>query len=527
MTRRQCLAHLAAAACAAPLLRRLPGAVAQSPRPGFFRLTRRRSRWMLLDPAGRPFFMRAVYGVDWSDGGVAAELAFRQDFNQQPLLFAKHAVNELRSWGFNTLGCYATDYALPVGTYSREQGNPEEMPFIRGLNVSWYGALNTGNFAPAPFKTLLAGAVDRRVYRDWPGHVPDVFDPNFAVYARAVADDRANPGHQAEFTHPLAASPWLLATIADDSDDLFGFGPGPEIPGVGGVVHPHLGWVVAITAPYQNVNTEVGAALGSRHRITYTDSTVYAKAAWSAYLQTKYHSIANLNLAWGAQYTTFGSDGGWPSGSGVLDESGRHAWLGSARGDDAPPAVRADLDAFLSLYAERYYQTTSAAIRAADPNHLVFSDVLDGFGGLTRAPILRAAGRYCDALQLALNRERPEVLDRSYSIAPKPVFAWLGFRADADSALHGRDAVDGVYNFASQADRAQAYTTEIDWMFHHRVHDRDYPIFGFAWWEYMDKLGERANWGLVNPSGAAYTGFVNAVTAANRQVDRELQRLTN
>ncbi|HEY7855940.1 MAG TPA: hypothetical protein VIC32_05810 [Terriglobales bacterium] len=504
----------------------MPGSFAQGPATVFFRLNRRRSRWMLLDPTSRPFFMRAVYGVDWNDGGAAATEAFARDFHQQPLLFAEHAVNQLRAWGFNTLGCYATDYALPVGTYDRERGNPAEMPFIRGLNVAWYGALNTGNLAPGPFKTLLAGAVDRRVYHGWPGHVPDVFDPNFAIYARAIADDRAIPTRQAEFTHALGASPWLLATIADDSDNLFGFGPGPEIPGVGGVIHPHLGWIAAITAPFQTENPDVGGA-GSRHLVRYADRTVYTKAAWSNYLQTKYHSIANLNSAWGAQYTTFASDGGWPAGSGLLDESGRHSWLGTARGDDAPPAVRADLDAFLGLYAERYFETTSSAIRAADPGHLVFSGALNGFGGLTRAPILRAAGRYCDALQLALDRRRPDVLDRTYELTPKPVFAWLGFRADADSALHSRAAVDGVYNFASQTDRARAYTAELDWMFHHRVPGGDYPVFGFAWWEYMDKLGEDANWGLVNPSGAPYTGFVDAVTAANRQVEADLERFTN
>ena len=62
----------------------------------------------------------------------------------------------------------------------------------------------------------------------------------------------------------------------------------------------------------------------------HNDPKLYAKYAWSAFLQKKYDTIAALNAAWGSDYTSFGDDGGYGAGTGVLDEDGRHkAWLGA------------------------------------------------------------------------------------------------------------------------------------------------------------------------------------------------------
>ena len=57
-----------------------------------------------------------------------------------------------------------------------------------------------------------------------------------------------------------------------------------------------------------------------------------------------------LNAAWGSNYSTFESAGGWRIGSGLMDENGRNtAWLGLTDGTlrGATAGVTADLDAFL------------------------------------------------------------------------------------------------------------------------------------------------------------------------------------
>lgn len=525
---------------------------------GFFHLAELDNHWMLITPAGRPFWMRAVYAVNWTDGGPAAAAAFQTRYHGDQIAFARHAVERLKAWGFNTIADYSSPYVLPVPTYFRPQGNSEKLPFIRGLNISWYGSINDGHLAPEAFKTLLAGAVDPSVYHGWPGHVPDVFDPNFAIYARALAADKATPGHPTVFTEKTATggapqpslvnSPWLLATIPDDSDYLYGFGPGPEIPGRDDVIHPNIGWIVAVTRPTQTENDQVGAANGNRHTVHYSDPTVYAKVAWADFLQKRYGSLTALNAAWGSNYTTFGSDGGWPNGRGLLDESGRHAWIGNdpLRLSQTAPAVRRDMNAFLAVYADQYFRIVSEAIHAATPHQLIFSGVLDESGGLTRVQVLSAAARYCDALQLDTDSSLPQVLPTTFAVTGKPLFAWIGIRADADSPLGGT-WLRRPEGFPTQAQRGAAYAQTVDSLFAARADDDVAPMIGFAWWEYMDKPSEHADWGLVTSDDNGYDGqadtvqpgrdawgfatggeaanygdFLSAVTRANEGVDRML-----
>src|SRR5262249_30398027 len=142
------------------------------------------------------------------------------------------------------------------------------------------------------------------------------------------------PGERGHLT-----SPWALGVTADDSDDLFGFGPGPEIPGKDAIVHPHLGWLVLACSPTVTAS--------QKWNVRYSDGKVYSKAFLIDGLKKKYGTIAARNAAWGSKSSTFGSDGGWGVGAGLEDEDGRHtAWLGSRDGDldHARPAVVRDLD---------------------------------------------------------------------------------------------------------------------------------------------------------------------------------------
>jgi hypothetical protein len=483
---------------------------------GYFRVQKIGNRTLFLTPDGHPFWMRSVYAVDWLDGGAESAEALKLKYGGNPNLFAQHAVRKLRSWGFNTLGEYTSAYVYPLPTYYRPRGNSQQMPFIRLLNVSWYGALDEGHLAPAPFKTLLAGAVDPQVYKGWSGHVPDVFDPNFAIYARNSAADLKTANRQTIFTektatgglpHPsLVKTPWLIGTEPDDADNLFGFGPGSQDPGSDGAIHPHIGWVIAVTKTAQSENMAVGAVFGDRRTITYTDPIVYAKRAWRSFLVEKYHTINALNAAWGSRYTTFDSDGDWPMGRGLMDESGRNPWIGSdaLKLSTASPKVIADLDAFLGVYADQYFRIVTQAIRAATPNQLVLSPVLDSHGGMSRPQVLKAAGKYCDVIQVNFDPQRPDLLVKTYQVTGKPMFSWLGLKANPDSAL--RDSGNTEPGLATQADRAALYAKEVVSLFSLKVSDGTYPVVGMDWWEYMDKLGEKSNWGLVTAKDNAYDG---------------------
>lgn len=493
---------------------------------GYFRTQQVGRRWMLVTPEGNPFWMAGVYVVDYRDGGPAGADAFARRYGGDWDKFASRAVRRLRAWGFNTLGEYSASRVLPVPMPCSPRGNREKMPFVRLLHPAWYSAVNLWNLAPGPVKTLLVGGVDPRFYEGKAGHLPDVFDPNFEAYARALAanpriEDAGCPdgekldGKQeaalANGTHgprhpDLAGTPWLLGTTMDDADHLFGFGPGPETPGHNKVIHPHIGWIVAVTAPTQSRNNEVGKPFGLKREVEYKDQAVHSKFAWRDFLKGKYGSVEKLNAAWGAHYSTFESDGGWPEGHGLLDENGRHPWMGRdpARLSGAAPQVAADLDEFLERFADRYFAVVAAAIRAATPNHLVLSpSMLNAHRGLSRRQVLRAAGRHCDLIQVHQDPDNPALIGVTYREAKKPLISWVGIAARSDSAV---DTPKDEGEVKTQGDRGARYQQVVETLFKYQAPDGTFPMVGLEWWEYMDKVDEGINWGLVTPQDNAYDG---------------------
>ena len=99
-----------------------------------------------------------------------------------------------------------------------------------------------------------------------------------------------------------------------------------------------------------------------------------------------------MNAAWNSSYTSFESDGGWPSGNGLLDESGRktHKWLGTAdptlpADSGAAPNLVKDLDEFLYRMARQLLSVQRDAFRAAVPNGLFFGPTTIGGWSLRRA----------------------------------------------------------------------------------------------------------------------------------------------
>src|SRR2546422_1531735 len=238
---------------------------------GFFRIVRGADRrFLLVTPEGNGFWLRACYGIDITDGGSAFVDSLRTKYRNDPTFptwgywfaFVAQAVRLLRQNGFNALGEYMSNYALPIESHSRGRANSEKMPFLAIINAANYGK-------KYGVKDVMQG-VDTEIT---PGlwrveGFPDVFDPAFA---RAVD----------ELTAPLQ-SPWLLGTATDDRDYVFGFGASRDFNGW----HNHLGWQAAATRPMQDRNGRVG--------ITYSDRTVYTKLAFRDFLREKYRTLEQL-----------------------------------------------------------------------------------------------------------------------------------------------------------------------------------------------------------------------------------------
>ena len=457
---------------------------------GFFRVEKIGARWVLVTPDNHVFWVRSVYGVNTYDGGGTYTEAAKKKYNSPGgmpwALFVRQASLRLKTWGFNTLGEYTTNYALPIPSYGRRDVNSEQMPFISIINPSYwakrYAAVKNIQLGVDPAVTPGLWRVEG---------FPDVFDPAYAA---------ALPGFAARKNVfnvvPLATTPWHIGTTTDDGDDLFGFGPV--------TTHNNLGWIAAATAPTQTRNDKQGKT-NPKPPTIYKDTKVYTKYALRDFLQTRYSSIERLNAAWGSKYTTWDSDGGWPNGKGFLDESGRSPWLGKdfRQLKDSAPKVQTDLNDFVGVLADHYFKMVSSALREAQPHHLVIAPV----NAKANSKILEAAGRYADVVQVG-GSLLIEDIRRVYSLARKPMLIWTTYMSQVDSPLGNNKKGWAGVDFPTQAERGEAYARFIQRILDFQADDGTYPIIGIDWWAWTDKVvgGEGNNFGLVTNRDNAYDG---------------------
>lgn len=472
---------------------------------GYFRVEKVGPRWVFVTPEGHAFWLRAVYAIDATAGGQPGIDALKKKYGDPNYIpwwkFVAQVARRLRAWGFNATGEYSATYMLPIGAYGGREGNPEKLPFVRLINPSLYSKQWFG------VKDLIHGIDPAATPSLWRGEFPDVFDPAFEKGAAAFArEQKVYP--QAE----ALQTPWMLGTTTDDRDYLFGFGATRDRGGW----HAHLGWLTAASSPSQTGNPHIWRS--STKGVTYTDTKVYSKHALRDFLREKYGTLDALNAAWTSTYTSWDSEGGWPHGSAVLDESGRSRWLGKDFYllKDAAPQVKADLDEWVGRVAERYFSVMARAIRRVSPNHLVFSPA--ALSARAHSRVLEAAGRHCDVLQIEGPWDSDASYQRVYALAGKPFFIWTTFMSHQDSPLSKTklSGWEGV-NRATQSERGQAYATFIRRILNVRAADGTYPIVGIDWWAWTDKTsgGENNNFGLVSHRDNAYDGR-EAVVATSK-----------
>ena len=195
---------------------------------------------------------------------------------------------------------------------------------------------------------------------------------------------------------------------------------------------------------------------------------------------------------------------------------------GLAVGPDVPRQAKVD---FLRLYARTYYEKTSAAIRKADPNHMVLGSRYAGLNGA--APVVwEEAGRYCDVVTFNCypwaDLDRGIVLDaeggvpmterlreyHGYAKAPLMVTEWSFPALD-----HGHPCLVGAgQRFRTQAERVEAT------MLFAKTLLADPHVAGYDYFKWNDqpKTGssrfspEDCNYGLVNDFGVPYEGITSA-----------------
>ncbi len=210
---------------------------------------------------------------------------------------------------------------------------------------------------------------------------------------------------------------------------------------------------------------------------------------------------------------------GWGVGTGLLDEDGRHTWMGTptnATQNDpslclvstqvchatANPNMAADLNAWLFNFATQYFSVAANTVHSI--NHLLyFSTTLGTYQAPARAVILQAAAPYVDVLHETWDGSQAQLDFVADNAGDKPLETWEGSAANLDSCLwrYNPNSLE-----PTQEVRGSDYSSRVSLLWNGQTSEGNYPFVGFRWWDFVDMWNEKTNWGLVSLDDNAYDG---------------------
>jgi hypothetical protein len=485
------------------------GVTVQMAKPsGNFRVTKISNRWVILTPRGNPFWMLGVWNITTDDhifpvdSGRSYTQRVTHKYGDSNLRWGPQQVRRLKSWGFNTIGPYSVSWVSPTHSDSRwpkDGTQPVKAPIVILARVSYYSFYNSDGYGTAPVKDLVAGVKPRTLAYQG-GHFPDIFDPAFEAYANGMFERGLSE-------NAMRNSPWVIGYMSDDTDDLWGFGAGSEFQTKPpGHANDNLALLSLITSPVQSANRNAG---GSGRSVTYRNQKVYTKEALIEFLRKKYGTIAALNSSWGSTYTSFNSDGGWGTGNGLPDEDLRpnHQWLRSDTVglSDFNNNIRTDLDAFLVQLTRRYFTICRDKVKKVNPNSLYLGiTALGSWYAPPHKEVLQGAAGLIDLVATNIDpADQGQVDYMVQNLGEVPMFEWIGWRANPDSAMFNWP---NETDLRTQAERSAAYSSSVKSMWTGTSRAGIHLFVGYLWWEFHDNAGEDANWGLVSLSDNAYDG---------------------
>jgi hypothetical protein len=182
--------------------------------------------------------------------------------------------------------------------------------------------------------------------------------------------------------------------------------------------------------------------------------------------------------------------------------------------DPRRKAFSDDCESFAGLLADRYLKTAVAAIREADPNHLIFGC---RFAYVPQKKVIQAAGKHLDVISFNCYAFDPTHALVAYEPTGKPLLCGeYSFRGDDSGLPNTRGAGPRV---PTQADRAKAFTE-------YTLTCLKHPQFlGYHWFEHADEPkegrfdGENSNYGIVNINDDVYEVLAAAMVKINKQAE--------
>ena len=177
-------------------------------------------------------------------------------------------------------------------------------------------------------------------------------------------------------------------------------------------------------------------------------------------------------------------------------------------------AIAADPDSFAALVAERYFALSSAAIKAADPNHLVLGC---RFGLVPPPGVIEAAARHADVISFNCYEFDPVGAIEAYAAAGKPcLIGEFSFRS-ADSGLPNTNGAGP--KVLTQGERAGCFRRYVGAAL------RKPGLVGYHWFEHADQPaegrfdGENSNFGTVTIGDEIYQELTRTMTIVNAEAE--------
>ena len=304
------------------------------------------------------------------------------------------------------------------------------------------------------------------------GNFPNVFDPRFESFARQKAQEQCAPKKN---------DPRILGWFTDnelrwaadwrDKDELL---------------------TVALEQPASNP----------------------AKRAAVDFLRNRFVDIAKLNAEWETGFRS------WDDLLQVTDFKqpvDTFDFRISGKGGKEVQAFVADSDAFLGLVAEQYFRITAEAIKAADPNHLIFGP---RFAYVPAKPVVTAAAKYLNAISFNSYGLDPTGTINQYSAFNLPVvIGEFSFVSD-DSGLPNTSERMPDLHKKNQKERGVAFRNYVSAGLKHP------NLIGYHWFEHADQPhegrfdGQNANYGLVDIKDQPYSAMVEIMAEVNADAER-------
>ena len=475
---------------------------------GYFQLQKTNSRWVYATPQYcNTFHQLAVYDTD---PRFLLPDIYASRYGGDQSKWATHSLQREMTYGFNSNDIFYSNYVLPVATYSGP-GASIKLPFLLFFATTEDAIYNPAYIGlPEAVKNLCAGQ-DSNGYGKFCNYTLDVVDPSWTAGSLGEVALQTSI-----FTGGFNTDPWIIAISLGDADEFFMF----KGNGTGGYPHPAM--VVATSAFNYNLPPVNG---------NWQRPILYSKAAWAcnaaandstnfppgqSYLESKYHSIGALNSAWGSSYSSFCDAGGFGTGTGVIDEDGRHTgWFGTDYFNQSGmnAKLKADLDQYLYTMAYQYYAPQVNAVRGYDTNHLLMCGVQGGVGAYGMRTVVAQAFRDagCQIMVLSWNSTNPTQAQSSnqaiYDLMGLPVTIFYGSSAQADSDFSNYPNNGAAYaNFPTQQNRAQHYDSDTQAIYGTQGSNGDYFAMGIDFWSLTDNGTTYSNLGLMSLSDNSYDG---------------------